>query len=122
MTPAGSMFGRKSEFDPFLGAPVGHEKNGMLISVVSALARLDMDPWREAAALTELPKKDAALRLTSLISSLPSDATVLLTHSTVNRLISIRKGLRTACAFDAYATRPDRQIFGSIAVTTLAGR
>lgn len=87
MTPAGSMFGPKSEFDPFLGAPVGQEKSGMFFSVVSALARLDLDPWREAATLTELPTKDAALRLTSLLSSLPSDATILLTLSTVNRLI-----------------------------------
>ena len=89
MTSAGSMFGHKSEFDPFLGAPVGKERNGMLLSVLSALARLDVDPWHEAVTLTELPAEDAALRLTSLLSSLPSDATILLTPSSVNRLLSL---------------------------------
>ena len=74
MTSAVSVFGHKSEFDSFLFAPVGEEKNGMLLSVLSALARLDVDPWQEAATLTKMPAQDATLRLTSLLSSLPSDA------------------------------------------------
>ena len=59
MTSAVSAFGHKSEFDPFLYAPVGEERNGMLLSVLSALARLDVDPWQEAAALTKMPAQDA---------------------------------------------------------------
>jgi hypothetical protein len=43
MTSAVSVFGHKSEFDPFLFAPVGEERNGMLLSVLSALARLEVD-------------------------------------------------------------------------------
>ncbi len=74
MTSAVSMFGHKSEFDPFLYAPVGEERNGMLLGVLSALARLDVDPWQEAATLTKMPAQDATARLTSLLSSLPSDA------------------------------------------------
>jgi hypothetical protein len=31
------------EFDDFLFAPIGEDKNGMLLRVVSALARLDVD-------------------------------------------------------------------------------
>ena len=50
MTSAVSAFGRKSEFDSFLCAPIGEERNGMLLSVLSALARLDVDPWQEATA------------------------------------------------------------------------
>jgi len=62
------------EFDNFLFAPVGEERNGMLLSVVSALARLDVDPWQEAAKLARLPGKSATERLTSLIAALPEDS------------------------------------------------
>jgi hypothetical protein len=89
VTSAVSVFGHKSEFDSFLFAPVGKEKNGMLLSVLSALARLDVDPWLEAAALTKMPSKDAILRLTSLLSSLPSEAATLLAPGTVLRLIAL---------------------------------
>ena len=89
MTSAASAFGRKSEFDPFLFAPVGEERNGMLLSMLSALARLDVDPWQEATTLTRMPAQDAAARLTSLLSSLPSDAAIPPAPSTIARLISL---------------------------------
>src|SRR5471032_1227100 len=59
------------EFDAFLFAPVGDDGNGMLLSVLSALARLDVDPWQEAANLAQLPRSTATERLTSLIAALP---------------------------------------------------
>jgi hypothetical protein len=59
------------EFDDFLFAPIGEERNGMLLSVISALARLNIDPWQEAANLAQLPRTTAARRLTSLIATLP---------------------------------------------------
>src|SRR5579872_265817 len=59
------------EFDHFLFAPIGEERNGMLLSVVSALARLDLDPWQETAQLAQLPGATATQRLTSLIAALP---------------------------------------------------
>src|SRR5665213_2108083 len=63
------------EFDDFLFAPIGEERNGMPLSVVSALARLDVDPWQEAANLAELPRTTATRRLTSLIATLPDKPT-----------------------------------------------
>ena len=45
----------------------------MLLSVLSALARLDIDPWREAAQLAELPEGTATRRLASLIEALPEE-------------------------------------------------
>ena len=59
------------EFEDFLFAPIGADENGMLVSVLSALARLDLDPWREAAKLAGLPRETAVQRLTSLIGALP---------------------------------------------------
>ena len=49
----------------------------MTLSVVSALARLGLDPWREAAQLTRLPKAQAIAALTALFGRLPGghDAT-----------------------------------------------
>ncbi len=44
----------------------------MLLSVLSALARLDLDPWREAAELARMPKQTAKQRLISLIEALPN--------------------------------------------------
>ena len=43
----------------------------MEVSVLSGLARSDLDPWLEAAKLAELPGKSAVERLASLIETLP---------------------------------------------------
>jgi hypothetical protein len=66
-----STFALAPEFDAFLFAPIGEEQNGMLLSVVSALARLSVDPWQEAANLAQLPRATATRRLASLIAPLP---------------------------------------------------
>jgi hypothetical protein len=71
MTRSASASHFQSEFDDFLFAPIGEERNGMLLSVLSALARLDVDPWQEAAILTLLPAQTAVKRLASLIAALP---------------------------------------------------
>ena len=43
----------------------------MPLSILSALARLDVDPWAEAATLAGLPREAAIQRLTCLIAELP---------------------------------------------------
>jgi len=60
-----------SQFNQFLFAPIGEEGNGMMLSVVSAMARLEIDPWEEAARLAGLPKEIAATTLKQLIDRLP---------------------------------------------------
>ena len=71
MTPASSAAFFKPEFDRFLHAPIGADGNDMPLSVLSALTRLNVDPWEEAADLTELSENNAAERLASLIGQLP---------------------------------------------------
>jgi hypothetical protein len=71
MTGSSSPSLRLSEFDDFLFAQIGDEKNGMTLTVLSALARQDVDPWEEAAALTRMPEEAAADRLAILIATLP---------------------------------------------------
>ena len=71
VTAAASVSFFRPEFDDFLYAPIGADRGEMPLSVLSALSRLDVDPWREAAELSELPKGVAAQRLASLIARLP---------------------------------------------------
>lgn len=61
------------EFDKFLGASLGEDRNGTTLSVLSALARLDVDPWREATNLARMPREAAAARLTALIEGLSDE-------------------------------------------------
>ena len=59
------------EFDAFLFAPVGEEANGMPLSVLSALTRLDIDPWADAARLSRLSKDAAITALGQSLALLP---------------------------------------------------
>ena len=71
MTHAAPLIGR--EFDSFLFAPIGDDGHGQPLSVLSALARSDVDPWEEAGALARMPRKKAKARLTALIVALPDE-------------------------------------------------
>jgi hypothetical protein len=66
----GSGWASTSEFDDFLSASVGEERNGRL-SVISMFGRLDIDPRQEAHKLANLPRTAAIHRLALLIESLP---------------------------------------------------
>jgi len=60
-----------SEFNEFLFAFVGEEKSGQPLTVLSALARLGLDPWDEAARLSEMTKEAATSALSAAIAGLP---------------------------------------------------
>jgi len=90
MTRSPSIFGLGSEFDDFLFAPIGADRNDMPLSVLSALARLDMDPWLEAAELARLPRETATQRLASSIAAQPNGPSVHLEPGTIAaRLIAL---------------------------------
>jgi hypothetical protein len=57
----------KSEFDAFLFAQIGADGSGLPLSVVSVLARLDLDPWHEAALLASLCPNAATQKLISIL-------------------------------------------------------
>ncbi len=54
-----------SRYDAFLFAPVREEADGMRLSVLSALVRMNVDPWVEAARLAAMPKEEAERTLVS---------------------------------------------------------
>jgi hypothetical protein len=60
-------------FNDFLFAIVSEERDETPLSVVSALARLDLDPWTEAAELARMPADGAARRLSSLLAGVVHD-------------------------------------------------
>jgi hypothetical protein len=62
-----SLLPLSPEYDEFLFAPVCKEANGMQLSVLSALARLNLDPWEEATRLAAMPKEDARRVLISTL-------------------------------------------------------
>jgi hypothetical protein len=74
-----------SDLQNFLFAPVWDEKNGTTLSILSALARLDMDPWREAARLADMPRSVAATTLASILARLPGDNLKLSDSATLSQ-------------------------------------
>jgi hypothetical protein len=61
-----------SEYNRFLYASVGEEKKiGSELTVLSAFVRLGIDPWQEAARLSDLPRKAAASALAETLAALP---------------------------------------------------
>lgn len=70
LPPAFSLL--RSEFNEFLFAPIGEEGNHTLLTVLSALARLGLDPWQESARLALLSREKAAQSLASMIAGLPN--------------------------------------------------
>lgn len=56
----------------FLFAGVGVERNGMTLTVLSALARLDLDPWDEAGRLSRLSRAQAADKFAGRLAMLPA--------------------------------------------------
>ncbi len=57
-----------SEFDRFLQASVGADQNGYTVTVLSTLARIGLDPWRETAELVTLGRDAARARLGTLLA------------------------------------------------------
>jgi len=71
----------------------------MPLSVLSALARLDIDPWLEAAELARLPRETATQRLASSIAALPEGPSAHLEHGTIAaRLIALLPRQARACS------------------------
>ena len=60
-----------SLYEDFLFAGIWYEHGGMRLSVLSALARMDFDPWEEAARLATLPTPEAERTLVSTLNLLP---------------------------------------------------
>ncbi|MEO3414943.1 hypothetical protein AAFO92_09830 [Roseovarius sp. CAU 1744] len=73
-----------NNFDRFLYASDGEDKNGQVISL-SALTRLGLDPWEEASELGALSRDVAHNRLSSRLSGFGDVPALLLEHGPTAR-------------------------------------
>jgi hypothetical protein len=83
------MASRSSEFNDFLYATVGEDKNGMALTVLSALARQNVDPWEEAAGLSRLPGETAVGNFVAMLDGLPGFASLSDRTRVAQRLIPL---------------------------------
>ena len=77
------------EFDEFLCAPIGDDRNGTGLSVLSALARLNVNPWEEATSLALMPREAAVVRLAALIDTLPNEGTIGISATIATDLVAL---------------------------------
>jgi hypothetical protein len=118
MTHSASVFRLASEFDDFLFAPIDDDGNGMLLSVLSALTRLNLDPGQEAADLARLQGDLATRRLVSLIEKLPSPPSAHRdTEAIAARLIALLPR-RVGTGRSASTTSPDTNALTDAPVMT----
>jgi hypothetical protein len=61
----------RPDLDKFLFATVGDEINDVPLSVLSALTRVGVDPWKEAGWLSSLAQPEAVEQLARLITEVP---------------------------------------------------
>ena len=76
------------EFDRFLYAYVGEDRNGYAVTVLSTLARLGLDPWKETADLVTLGRDGARARLGALLAQFRVVPALASNHGRIARDLS----------------------------------
>jgi hypothetical protein len=76
------------EFEQFLYASVGKDRRGYAVTVLSALARLGLDPWKETAELVTLGRAAAQTRLGKQLARFWDVPTLASDHLMVARDLS----------------------------------
>ncbi len=110
-----------SDYDAFLFAELGEDRTGAAVTVLSALARLNLEPWTEARDLARLAREDAQVRLTThfeAITDIP--ALALASEGRAAKLVLLlpkRAPLRVSKSLEA-GTNDSQKI--SISWTTMA--
>ncbi|SFA69306.1 hypothetical protein SAMN05421688_0109 [Poseidonocella pacifica] len=68
MAQATTQLGQDPKYERFLHAPLGEDRRGSIVTVLSMFARLGVDPWTEASKLSKLPESAARQRLEELMA------------------------------------------------------
>jgi hypothetical protein len=82
------FFPMDNRFDRFLYASV-FERHGLPITVLSALARQNLDPWEEAGRLAALPRDEAIYSLTATIWRTSSEVSHSAASERARRLVEL---------------------------------
>lgn len=67
MAYAPTQLGQDPQCEPFLSAPVGEDRRGTSVTVLSMPTRLGFDLWGQASDLAKLPENAARQRLEALM-------------------------------------------------------
>jgi hypothetical protein len=85
---------RDSSFDAFLYAEVGVEGNGTALTVLSMLARLGMDPWKQAATWERWPTVAVVDAVAACVARMPLPQSPADARGTATRLVALLPGHR----------------------------
>lgn len=115
----------RSDLNRFLFAEVGEEQEGNPLSVLSALARLGLDPWQEARRLANLPARAAVEGLAQVIAGMPASpwplpAATLIAERLVGLLPRPGGGAATAQSMATGLAQARSQSPGSLQARRLA--
>ncbi|AZQ66970.1 hypothetical protein EF888_07375 [Silicimonas algicola] len=83
------LYPHPREFERFLYATVGKDRNGTVVTVFSMLARIGLDPWNETAELVALGRDAAGTRLGLLLSRFQDVPALGNAHGQVGRELSL---------------------------------
>lgn len=124
MAHASTPIGLDTRFDHFLQTPVGDDQKGTSVTVLSMLARLGVDPWREASDLAALPKGSAWERLDGLMARFTDVPSLIAERAdVVTRLVaSLPNGKLNANgsnASDSVSSKTSTRIYLILAVSFL---
>lgn len=107
LPPAFSLL--NSEFNDFLFAPVGNDEDHRTLSVLSALTGAGLDPWQQAARLSQLPRSVAIETLAATLTALPErTCSAAVTREAASRLVALLPRRAPTKRF-ARAMRPVRR-------------
>ncbi len=109
-----------TEFNNFLFASIGSDRIGGQLSVVSALARLDLDPWDEARQLSQLSGDSASQKLTNWMSRFPELVYNFEDRNhTAKRLIALLPQRILSKTPSVLRTTPDKNVQAARAIATI---
>jgi hypothetical protein len=109
-----------TDYDDFLFTPIADDAAGMPLTVLTTLARLNLDPWDEAASLVRLPRVSATERLESLLAVPATGSTPHAdSATTASRLVKLlheptARRPRSASAPQAMADTPAKRVSKSL--------
>ena len=105
-----------SPYDPFLFAQAGMDIHGVEISTLSALARLDLDPWVEATTLALMPVETATARMAERLAAVPDwSADQRDCRDVAAELVAM---LPSPARVKSHAARPDQNASPELATKT----
>lgn len=109
-----------ADFNAFLFAPIGAGRGGEMVSVVSALARLDLDPWTEAERLSRLPGGAAAEQLSMLIARSPDIVTDFEERQrTASRLVALLPNRKLGNLLSRAVPKGETSVFSPQAIASV---